>query len=189
MVTGVRCASRRLRSAGLLAGIVAAGVLFSSPGGWADGKGDLARGVAAEAAQNYDLALRYYDAAIQAQDLPRTSLAFALFNRANIYVRLKRYPSAVRDYSRAVDLLPDFAEAYSNRGLVFAKMKSYDQAIEDFNMAISLDQSNARDYVNRGNLYESLRQMDLAVQDWKTAYGLGYRPAWLVDKLKDQNAL
>ena len=42
---------------------------------------------------------------------------------------------AIADYSKAIELNPDFA-AYNNRGNVYNRQGKYTQAISDFNKAI-----------------------------------------------------
>ena len=42
---------------------------------------------------------------------------FAWFNMANTKVKKRDYVNAIKDYTKALELEPDFAEAYFNRGL------------------------------------------------------------------------
>ncbi len=153
---------------------------------WADGKADLARGVSAEIAQNYDLALQYYDSAIKSAELPLHSQAIAIYNRGNVYFKIDREEKAIKDYTRAIRLKPGFAEAYSNRALVYSKRGLRELAIEDLTKAIEIDQTDALAYVNRGNAYEALLQHEQALEDWHQAYELGHRPHWLVARLRDE---
>ena len=153
---------------------------------WAGGNADLARGVSAEIAQNYDLALQYYDDAILSRDLTQNSQAIAVYNRGNVYLKVDRVEQAIKDYTRAIKLKPLFGEAYSNRALAYGKQGLHELAIEDLSKAIEIDAADALAYVNRGNEYEFLMQHDRALEDWQRAYELGHRPQWLVARVKGE---
>ena len=49
------------------------------------------------------------------------------------------YDSAIRDYTKAIELDPKFVDAYNNRGLSYDNKKEYDSAIRDYTKAIELD--------------------------------------------------
>jgi tetratricopeptide (TPR) repeat protein len=44
------------------------------------------------------------------------------YNRAAVYIELKRYRAALDDYTKAIELYPDFANAYSNRSYVKSQL-------------------------------------------------------------------
>ena len=46
-----------------------------------------------------------------------------------------QYEQALADFSRAIDLKPDYCDAYYNRGRVFRAKKLFDQAIADMHKA------------------------------------------------------
>jgi tetratricopeptide (TPR) repeat protein len=52
------------------------------------------------------------------------------YNLANLYSEEKSYPLAKLHYSIAIEIAPDFPNAYYNLGLVLAMMKEYNQAVE-----------------------------------------------------------
>src|SRR5262249_13540429 len=53
------------------------------------------------------------------------------------HAQMERHPrKALEDFSRAIELKPDYAEAYNNRGRAHAHLGEYSQAIEDFSQAI-----------------------------------------------------
>ena len=60
---------------------------------------------------------------------------------------------AIADYNKAIDMNPDFADAYDNRGLTFYKQGSFTQAIVDFNKAIEINPNDSEEYNNRGACY------------------------------------
>jgi tetratricopeptide (TPR) repeat protein len=61
--------------------------------------------------------------------------------------------SAVYDYTIAIQLKPDYAQAYNNRAYTYMRMKQYTDAIVDLNRAISIRPEYVRAHINRGDLY------------------------------------
>jgi Flp pilus assembly protein TadD len=54
---------------------------------------------------------------------------------------------AVRDYSRAIELNPNDAEAYCGRGLAYDTLGNSRQALEDLKIAAGLGSKNAQDFL------------------------------------------
>lgn len=83
----------------------------------------------------------------------------------------KSYDQAIADYTRAIQLKPDFAEAYNNRGLAYA-LKSKNQmqkAIADYGQAIRLRPAYAFAYNNRGVAYMASGHSEEALSDFNLA--------------------
>ena len=59
------------------------------------------------------------------------------------------YEAAVRDFSNAIELNPEYATAYNNRGFAYMKLSKPNEAIIDFNKANELNSKNATAYDNR----------------------------------------
>ena len=59
--------------------------------------------------------------------------------------------SQISSYDRAIQLKPDFSEAYCNRGIAKGRLERYEDAIADFDKAIQLNPDMAEAYRNRGN--------------------------------------
>ncbi len=89
-----------------------------------------------------------------------------------IYTDLVQWEKAVKDYSKAIELNPNFIEAYNNRENAYAHLKLYNEALEDFNKAIELNPNLAEAYSNRGNAYSERENLDKAIKDYKTALKL-----------------
>ena len=64
-----------------------------------------------------------------------------------------RLDKAIEDYTKAIELNPQHANAYHNRGLAWSKKGDRDKAIEDYNKAIELNPQYADAYNNRGNAW------------------------------------
>jgi tetratricopeptide (TPR) repeat protein len=84
---------------------------------------------------------------------------------------------AIAEYTKAIEINPKAATAYSGRGTVYFSQSQWTPAIEDFNLAIDLDPDLARDlnpkqitaYYSRGKEYNKNWQYDLAVRDLSKA--------------------
>ena len=54
--------------------------------------------------------------------------AYLHYNRGNAYVRCIEFQHAIEDYTRAIQLDPNLAEAYYNRGLARLALKQQNEA-------------------------------------------------------------
>ena len=90
----------------------------------------------------------------------------------DIKEKQKEYKGAITHYTKAIDLKPDFLEAYNNRGITYHEIQEFDLAIEDYNMVIKIDPNYAGAYNNRGIAYDGKGDFDSAMQDFETAIQL-----------------
>ena len=60
------------------------------------------------------------------------------------------YQGGIVDFTKAIEINPNYAEAYSNRGSTRIQLKDYQAAINDFNKAIEINPNLADAYHNRG---------------------------------------
>ena len=63
------------------------------------------------------------------------------------------YDRAITDFTKAIQLDPDFAEAYNNRGDAYIGKGDYDRAIAELNRAIKLKPTLVKAYINRACAY------------------------------------
>jgi tetratricopeptide (TPR) repeat protein len=103
-----------------------------------------------------------------ALDTPQAYLA-----RGDQHAARGDFDQAIADYSAAIQLKPDYAEAYNNRGLAYSlKGKNLmPESIADYTQAIDLRPGYAYAINNRGVAYmasghpdDALRDFDLAIQ-------------------------
>jgi tetratricopeptide (TPR) repeat protein/serine/threonine protein kinase len=92
--------------------------------------------------------------------------AHAYYCRANAYSRLHRYPEALADSTRAIELEPKFAPAWNNRGAYYAALGQWDKAIADYSRAITRHPKYAVARHNRGFAHCALGRPDKAVTDF-----------------------
>lgn len=96
---------------------------------------------------------------------------------------------AIAAYDEAIDLKPDYVEAYNNRGNAKSRIDDrLEDAIADYDEAISRKPDYAEAYFNRGNTKRKLDRIDEARQDFEKARDLARKvgDASLVDLANQQ---
>ncbi len=90
----------------------------------------------------------------------------------NSKYHLRDYAGAILDYTMAIQLESDFAEAYNNRGNAKDELGQHFAAITDYDIAIRLKPDDAGAYLNRGVAKAKLGQHFAAISDYDTAIRL-----------------
>ncbi len=85
---------------------------------------------------------------------------------------LKRYMEAIKDYNKAIELVPNDSEVYLNRGASKGYLKEYESSINDFNKAIELNPNDEHIYFNRGISKFDLKRYREAIEDYNKAIKL-----------------
>lgn len=86
-------------------------------------------------------------------------------NRGLYFMKKNKYNVAERDFSKAIELYPDYAEPYSNRGTAYFFLKEYYKSLEDLNKCVELKPKLAESYLNRSNIFMVLQDFESAVKD------------------------
>jgi len=76
--------------------------------------------------------------------------ALVYYNRGLTYIGRGDFDQAISDYTKAIELDPNLAEAYVSRGIVHARKSNLDKAISDYTKAIEINREYAYAYVSRG---------------------------------------
>lgn len=82
----------------------------------------------------------------------------------NKFFKIKDYPAAIKEYSKAIDADPKNATFYSNRAAAFISANRFYEALEDCKMADELDPDNMKILLRLGRVLTSLGRPDEAVQ-------------------------
>lgn len=88
-------------------------------------------------------------------------------NTGNKASESKKYESAIKYYTKAIDIYPFNVVGYFNRGITKNKLKNYISAIEDFNKVIEINSKHTRAYIERGNSKYGLQNYSGALEDYK----------------------
>ncbi|MBU0489594.1 MAG: tetratricopeptide repeat protein [Bacteroidetes bacterium] len=99
---------------------------------------------------------------------------YGYFVRGNSFYDMKKYDAALRDFDKALQIMPDYAVEYNNRGNARHFLNDNDGAVNDYCKAIELDSAYGEAYANRGISLSSLTRFDEAITDFNKAILLGY---------------
>ena len=95
------------------------------------------------------------------------------FERAENFAFRGRFTEAIAEYTQAIELAPDFSEAYRKRAVAHMNLTEYDLAIADQNEAIRFNPNHARAYYDRGIAHYFLKHHEAACRDMHIACALG----------------
>lgn len=122
------------------------------------------RGDELRAEKNYLDAIDYYEAADKKTPSP------ALMNKTGICnLMLQRYKDARKDFTRAVKIDRNHADAYNNLGVVFYVEHDYGKAIKNYERAVAINGDAASYFSNLGAAYFSRKQFDKAASNYAKA--------------------
>ena len=93
------------------------------------------------------------------------------------YNGLGRYEQAVDDLSKAIELDPENAGAFTNRGLALFALGRYDQSVADLTLRSSSRRETPIPYFNRAEVLYRLGERDKAIADYNEAVRLDPRMA------------
>ncbi|MBR4643437.1 MAG: tetratricopeptide repeat protein [Selenomonadaceae bacterium] len=99
------------------------------------------------------------------------------FSKGNDFSFRKNFPRALATYDAAIELDPQFAEAYNNRGIVKYELGQISAAVEDYTAAVKLKSNYADALLNRGIAYAALEQFQNAEKDFRAALKLNDKSA------------
>jgi len=124
----------------------------------------------------YDTALRAFDRAKENAREGGTSTGLAQVHFYSGYIHqehLGDVETAIADYDRAIDLEPEYAEAYNNRGNAYLDLGDLERAVEDYDRSLELGNPEPHlVYNNRGNAYRQQSEYERAIGDYEQAIEL-----------------
>ncbi len=95
--------------------------------------------------------------------------AIAHFNRGINYIQQEKYDLALAQFTRAIELDPNYTEAYLGRGMIYTIREQWRPAFQDLNTAIRLNPRAAYAYHFRGYVHLAFNQRQNAIADLTTA--------------------
>ena len=98
-----------------------------------------------------------------------TGTALAHVKRGQAYEDEGLLDRALEEYTQAILLKPNYAEAYLGRGWIHHSKGSRRLAVKNFSQAIQLKPRNPEAYFGRAWAYEQLGQVDLAIKEYGQA--------------------
>ena len=126
-----------------------------------------------------DLRQRYLNAATdeerakikaELQEADKIFLAVQKFEEGAYFYDDTDYHKAVKCYDAAINLNPNYAEAYYERGRIyFYEFEDNEKALEDFTKAIQIQPNYDEAYEQRGRVYRQSDEYDKATADFDKA--------------------
>jgi len=104
--------------------------------------------------------------------LKKAEVPMAYGNRGLLFQNVGDLEKSESDFNKAIQLAPNYKEAFINRGNLYMAIGKYDLALLDCNSAIDLDPDNAKVYYNRGNLFYSTGDYNKALIDYEKCISL-----------------
>jgi len=97
----------------------------------------------------------------------RQAEAYNLQGETNISKNL--YNNAIKDFSRAIEINPNYVDALINRGSAYSKLGRFNDALMDFNHALKFEKKDPELYNRRGEIYLQNNMFDQAIKDFTHA--------------------
>ena len=122
---------------------------------------------------------------IDVQKIIRYSTKSSLeFTRRGLYYEEQGdFQTALKDYTRALELTPNRSELLIKRAKCYDELKQYNDAIYDLTEVISMRPYRAEIYAMRGKIYNKIEQRALAEWDFNKAVELNpLKPDFYVDR-------
>ena len=97
---------------------------------------------------------------------PDRATAYSAHNeRGNVHRFQEAYDKAIADYTMAIQLEPDYHEAYYNRALAYEGKHHFAEAEADLTQMLQLNPNIGQAYEVRGRVRASQRKFDAAIAD------------------------
>jgi len=99
----------------------------------------------------------------------KSANATDLYKRAETLLELKRYRDALDAYNRAVELRPEYAEAWKGQGNTLLELKRYEEALDAYDKAIQVQPNYLEAWNNRGKALDHLQRYEEAINSFDAA--------------------
>jgi tetratricopeptide (TPR) repeat protein len=93
------------------------------------------------------------------------NLAISYYNRGIFWYDKNEIDRAIDDYSKAIELSPNYSSAFNNRGLAWSRKRDLDRAIADYDRAIEIDGKDPLRWNNRALAWKRKGELDRAIAD------------------------
>ncbi|MEI1375733.1 tetratricopeptide repeat protein [Nostoc sp. UHCC 0926] len=140
----------------------------------------LASGLKAYDENFYQVTLEMFTAVLQNFRIEVKWQPIALGWRGQTYRLMERYPEALQDFDRAIELDPKYDWAIAHRGDTYRIMRRYAEALQDFDRAIELNPKYNWAIALRGYTYHSMKRYPEALQDIDRAIELNPKLDWSI---------
>jgi len=113
-----------------------------------------------------DNAAEYLKEAIKTSENWHKSMAYALFQLAEVYREQSKFNNAIEYYEKVINLDEGFMRAFVNQGLSYEKIGSKDIAKKKYQEVIQSHPATSEEFNTRGSAYSNLGRYKEALQDF-----------------------
>jgi tetratricopeptide (TPR) repeat protein len=131
-------------------------------------------GIVRYEAEDYPEAINRYSVALNTTSWPEELLTKAVLfqNRGLAYLHSEKPKEAFDDLTRAIEINPRYAEAYTNRGIANSILGNNDASVTDLTEALQIKPQDSITYINRGIVYRQVGEPLKAIDDYSKAIQL-----------------
>ncbi|HXF53660.1 MAG TPA: tetratricopeptide repeat protein [Hyphomicrobiaceae bacterium] len=112
---------------------------------------------------------------IETPGLPTDMLSSAYAMRALAYSLRGQYEIAIRDYDKAIELVPNYPMALNNRAWAYFRWGKPTQGLPDVEKSLALDPTSEHAYDTRAHIRQWLGNTEAAIADYEAAMRIGGR--------------
>ncbi|MBD2430490.1 tetratricopeptide repeat protein [Fischerella sp. FACHB-380] len=108
--------------------------------------------------------------------------ASLLFELGNLLVSAKEYEAAIASYDKAVEIKPDYQEAWFMRGIALFQLGRYEEAIASYDKAVEIKPDYQEAWYIRGIALFQLGRYEEAIASYDKAVEIkpDYQEAWYI---------
>ncbi|WP_135605447.1 tetratricopeptide repeat protein [Methanococcoides sp. NM1] len=90
------------------------------------------------------------------EELPAVEDEVTLNNEGLAFYELNEYDKALEYFDKALEINPDYVDAWNNKGLTLNKLNEFENASESFDKALDINPDDADLWNNKGNTIKNL---------------------------------
>jgi len=88
---------------------------------------------------NHEAALKSYTDSIEIDPNNKTICSMLYYNRASVYMKMKKFKEALVDCNKAIELNESYAKAYVKRADIRVEMEEFEEAMKDLKQAKQIE--------------------------------------------------
>ncbi|MBU3210648.1 tetratricopeptide repeat protein [Clostridium algidicarnis] len=85
--------------------------------------------------------------------------------RGEIYLKLKKYGSSLKDFNKTIMIDPSNNTAYNNRAFIYIRLKQYENALTDLNKSVEISENLSQAYKNYAHVFFKLSDIKKAEEN------------------------
>ena len=85
-------------------------------------------------------------------------------NLGDVYARHGNYEKSLKEFQKAIEMNPRYADAYNNMANIYGRSGKMDLAIKNYEKALELNPTIWQSHENLGAIYYDMKQYDLALK-------------------------